>query len=35
MLQMMAAENLEEYGHSSAFVEMETIEQTIRAYGKG
>jgi len=35
MLQRMAAENLEEYGKSSAFVEMETIEQTIAAYGRG
>jgi len=35
MLQRMVAENREEYGASSAYVEMESIQQTINAYGRG
>ena len=34
MLQMMARENMEEWG-TSAWVELETIRATIDAYGKG
>jgi len=34
MLQMMARENMEEWG-TSAWVEVETLRATIQAYGKG
>lgn len=34
MVQMMARENLEEWG-TSAYIEAETLEATIEAYGKG
>lgn len=34
MLQMMANENLQEYG-TSAWVELETVRATIEAFGKG
>ena len=34
MVQMMARENLEEWG-TSAYIEAQTVESTIRAYGNG
>ncbi len=34
MVQMMARENLEEYG-TNAYIEAQTVESTIRAYGRG